>query len=51
MAVIGLEVAHAHIHLVPLNNLGDLNFANPKLNLSPDEFKEIAATISSHLGE
>ena len=49
VAVIGLEVAHAHIHLVPLKNLGDLNFANPKLQLSMEEFEEIAKTIASNL--
>jgi len=49
VAVIGLEVAHAHIHLVPLNNIGDLNFANPKLQLSKEEFEEIANTIASNL--
>ncbi len=48
-AVIGLEVPHAHIHLVPINGLGDLNFANPKLKLTPDEFAKIAASIASHL--
>ena len=47
-AVIGLEVPHAHIHLVPINNLGDLNFANPKLKLSNEEFQEIAAKIASN---
>ncbi len=46
VAVLGLEVPHAHIHLVPLQGEGDLNFANPKLKLSPEEFKEIAAKIS-----
>jgi histidine triad (HIT) family protein len=49
LAVIGLEVPHAHIHLVPLSNMGDLNFANPKLKLSPEEFKEIADRIKSNL--
>lgn len=49
IAVIGLEVPHAHVHLIPLNNIGDLNFANPKLKLSPDEFKSIADTIISNL--
>ncbi len=49
VAVIGLEVAHAHIHLVPLKNIGDLNFANPKLKFSQEEFEEIAHTISSNL--
>lgn len=49
VAVIGLEVAHAHIHLVPIKNIGDLNFANPKLKFSKEEFEEIAKTISSNL--
>ncbi len=49
VAVIGLEVAHAHIHLVPLNDEGDLNFANPKVELSKEEYEEIATTISSNL--
>ena len=42
VAVIGLEVAHAHIHLIPLNEIGDLNFANPKMKFSRNEFLEIA---------
>ncbi len=45
VAVIGLEVPHAHIHLVPISGMGDLNFSNPKLQLSPDELQEIAAKI------
>lgn len=45
MAVLGLEVPHAHIHLVPMNTEGDMNFANPKLKLSDDEFKAIAEKI------
>jgi histidine triad (HIT) family protein len=49
IAVIGLEVPHAHIHLVPLKNIGDLNFANPKLKFTPDEFKSIATKIASYL--
>ncbi|MGD2033539.1 MAG: HIT family protein [Bacteroidales bacterium] len=49
VAVIGLEVAHAHIHLVPLKNIGDLNFANPKLQLSKERFVEIAEKIASNL--
>jgi histidine triad (HIT) family protein len=48
-AVIGLEVPHAHIHLVPITGMGDLNFANPKLKLSPEEFKEIQQIIISNL--
>jgi len=49
IAVIGLEVPHTHIHLVPLNRIGDLNFANPKLNLSADELSEIADAIRKNL--
>ena len=45
MAVLGLEVPHAHIHLVPLNSEKDMIFSNPKLKLSEEEFKEIAAKI------
>jgi len=43
--VLGLEVAHAHIHLIPMNNESDVNFRNPKLKLTDDEFKEIADKI------
>lgn len=49
MSVIGLEVPHAHIHLVPMNSMQDLNFSNPRLVLSPEEYKEIATAISSKL--
>jgi len=45
MAVLGLEVAHAHIHLVPMQNEGDMLFSNPKLKLKDDEFKAIADSI------
>lgn len=41
MAVIGLEVPHAHIHLMPINAPGDMDFSNPKLQLSDAEFKEV----------
>lgn len=46
VAVIGIEVPHTHIHLVPINKVGDLNFANPKCQLSSDEMGEIADKIS-----
>ncbi len=49
IAVLGLEVPHAHIHLIPLNNLGDINFSNPKLKFSSQEFIEIARLINSKL--
>ena len=47
VAVIGLDVRHAHIHLVPLQEVGDLNFAKEKLQLSSDEMKQTAELISS----
>ena len=45
MAVIGLEVPHAHIHLVPLHHDGDLDFSNPKLSLSKEEMEGLALKI------
>lgn len=45
VAVIGLEVPHAHIHLVPLKNMTNINFEKPKLKFSPEEFEEIAQKI------
>ena len=45
VAVIGLEVPHAHIHLVPMNSADDLNFTRPKLSPSQDELKQIAEKI------
>jgi histidine triad (HIT) family protein len=44
-AVIGLEVPHAHIHLIPINNVQDINFARPKLKVEGDRMAEIAAMI------
>ncbi len=44
-AVIGLEVPHAHIHLIPINSMSDANFSNPKLTISEDEMTHIAAEI------
>ena len=46
VAVLGLEVPHAHIHLVPLNSESDINFSRPKLKLSSDEFSDISKGIS-----
>ena len=43
--VLGLEVPHAHIHLIPMNNEGDVDFRKEKLQLSENEFKEISAKI------
>jgi histidine triad (HIT) family protein len=47
VAVLGMEVPHAHIHLVPLQKEGDLNFRNKKLSLTPEEFQEIAQKIAA----
>lgn len=49
IAVIGLEVPHAHIHLVPINGIFDIDFSKPKLKLSPEEFHEIAEKIKTNL--
>lgn len=46
IAVLGLEVPHAHIHLIPLNSEADINFSRPKMSLTSDEFTKIAAKIS-----
>ncbi len=45
VAVIGLEVPHAHIHLVPINGVSDINFEKPKLKFSEQEFEDIAKKI------
>lgn len=49
VAVLGLEVPHAHIHLVPMDNMNDVNFRNPKLKFTPDEFGEIAQNLASRI--
>jgi len=49
VAVIGLEVPHAHIHLVPINGIHDIEFSKPKLNLTKEEFEEIAEKIANAL--
>jgi histidine triad (HIT) family protein len=46
MAVLGLDVPHAHIHLVPLNSESDINFSKPKLKLTSEEFIALAAKIA-----
>jgi len=47
IAVLGLEVPHAHIHLVPLNKESDIDFHKPKLKFTPDEFIELAERIAA----
>jgi histidine triad (HIT) family protein len=49
VAVVGLEVPHAHIHLVPMNEVADLNFTSERKVFSTNEFEEIASLISSNL--
>jgi histidine triad (HIT) family protein len=49
IAVLGLEVPHAHIHLCPINDLHDIEFSKAKLKLSKEEFEEIATTIKAAL--
>lgn len=49
ISVIGLEVPHAHIHLIPINSANDLNFTNPKLKLSAEEMKQLQEKIISNL--
>jgi histidine triad (HIT) family protein len=49
VAVIGLEVPHAHIHLVPMNAIGDLNFEKERVQFTPEEYKAIAEKISLKL--
>jgi len=47
IAVLGLEVPHAHIHLVPLNDLHDIEFSKPKMKFSDEQFRAIATKISA----
>ena len=49
ISVIGLEVAHAHLHLLPINSADDLNFTRPKLNPSPEELKDAQQRILEEL--
>ena len=49
VAVIGLEVPHAHVHLVPLNTVGDINFTMPKIKLPPEIMQDIADRIKANL--
>lgn len=50
VAVIGLEVPHVHIHLVPMNGMDDLNFSRPKLKPTQEELRETADLISKQIG-
>jgi histidine triad (HIT) family protein len=49
MHVVGLEVPHAHVHLIPINTMSDCNFANEKLKFSKEEFEQVANAIADKL--
>ena len=49
VAVIGLEVPHVHIHLIPLNKVSDMNFANPKIKVPDDRMRELATAIAAQV--
>lgn len=49
MTVVGLEVPHAHIHLIPINSVSDMNFSNEKLKLTKEEFEEILWKITQFI--
>ena len=51
VAVIGLEVPHTHVHLVPLNTMGDINFSRPKLNPSKEELEKTADLIRAAIND
>lgn len=51
VAVVGLEVPHAHIHLVPLQTVGDINFTRPKLHPDPEQLREVAELIKAALAK
>lgn len=49
VGVFGLEVPHAHVHLIPMNTMNDVNFSNEKLKLSKEEFEEVALQIRKYI--
>ena len=49
VAVVGLEVPHAHVHLIPITEISDFSFSNPKAELSPEEFVSLASQISEKI--
>lgn len=48
MTVVGLEVPHAHVHLIPINSVSDINFTAKKLNMQPNEFESLAKAIATN---
>lgn len=49
ISVVGIEVPHAHVHLIPINSANDLNFTQPKISVSPEEMKSIQELIISNI--
>lgn len=49
ISVIGLEVPHAHVHLIPINALDDMNFSKPRVTVAPDEYVSMAAQIAMNI--
>lgn len=49
VSVVGLEVPHAHIHLIPINSVNDMNFSNEKLKFTKEEFEEISKKIAQNI--
>ena len=49
MAIIGLEVPHAHVHLIPMNTVQDMNFSNPRLTFTQEEYLQLVEIISAAL--
>jgi histidine triad (HIT) family protein len=47
--IAGFEIPHTHIHLIPVNAMNEMNFSNPKIQLTDERFKELALQISSQL--
>ncbi|MFM6983820.1 MAG: HIT family protein [Chitinophagaceae bacterium] len=47
VAVVGLEVPHAHIHLIPMNTIGDMNFTGERVKMSSEEFEKLASAIAA----
>jgi histidine triad (HIT) family protein len=47
VAVVGLEVPHAHIHLIPMNSIGDMNFTGERIKMSQEEFEKLASAIAA----
>lgn len=49
VTVIGLEVPHAHVHLIPINSIGDMDFSKAKLRFTPEQFEATVEKIKAHL--